>query len=176
MNHSSTTAPQPTSNHNDSKPLTDIQNQMIVQFSQQSGMNIEHSKSYVHSFLRLTHLHFPCSCLEQNNWDYTQAATVFLDLQQKVYSPTSSHPNISPSFSFRIKFHLPLSFNLNQQYHEQEININLLFFLILFSQLKIHPVVILERCSSIFVTSNKRLKKRKREFQTFDKLKSFLLS
>lgn len=40
---------------------------------------------------------FSFSCLEQNNWDYNRAATVFLDLKQKVYSPCSSHAHLLSS-------------------------------------------------------------------------------
>ncbi|CAF3919959.1 unnamed protein product [Rotaria sp. Silwood2] len=67
MTHSSTTTSSSQSSNNQNTNV-DIKNQeMIQKFSEQSGMNIEYSRL----------------CLQQNNWNYDQAAGVFLDLQNK---------------------------------------------------------------------------------------------
>jgi len=51
---------------NDSAPSTDVQNQLIQKFSQESGMNIEYSRL----------------CLFENEWNYNKAAQKFQDLQK----------------------------------------------------------------------------------------------
>ena len=75
-------------------PTTDVQNQMALKFAQESGMNIEYSKRYVHSFIHSFVLQALRSrrCLIENNWLYEKAAQVFVDLQKTVafvvtYSP-----------------------------------------------------------------------------------------
>jgi nuclear RNA export factor len=52
----------------------DIENQLVIRFSQQSGMNIEYSRL----------------CLKDNNWNYNKAAEVFLDLQNKNQIPLAA--------------------------------------------------------------------------------------
>ncbi|CAF0720314.1 unnamed protein product [Adineta steineri] len=63
---SSSSSSQPATNHTNSNTNDDIQNQMILKFSQESGMNIAYSRL----------------CLQENNWQYDIAAQVFLDAKQ----------------------------------------------------------------------------------------------
>ncbi|CAF1618975.1 unnamed protein product [Adineta ricciae] len=60
-----------------SQPLNshaDLENQMVLRFSQESGMNIAYSKL----------------CLQENNWNYDKAAEVFLDAKQKNMIPSEA--------------------------------------------------------------------------------------
>jgi nuclear RNA export factor len=72
--HPSTTSSQTTNTQSSSNTNADIQNQLIYQFSQESGMNIEYSKL----------------CLQENHWDYNKAAEVFIDLRNKNQIPSEA--------------------------------------------------------------------------------------
>ncbi|UJR28966.1 hypothetical protein I4U23_010183 [Adineta vaga] len=75
---SSMTRPTPTSTVSTTSQPTnsngDIENQMVLKFSQESGMNIAYSKL----------------CLQENNWNYDKAAENFLDAHQKKMIPSEA--------------------------------------------------------------------------------------